>query len=154
MIEKSVAKDGQFKELELFQPEINPTELALIEDGIQAGFPSPATDHLERLLDINEYLIKNRPATFYARVKGKSMLGAGFNVGDIMVIDRSLEPGDGKIAICYLDGEFTVKRLKVEKKRNLVWLMPENEEFEPILITPENEGFLVWGIVTFIIKKV
>jgi DNA polymerase V len=96
-------------------------------------------------------LIKHPSATYYGRVKGESMKNAGINDGDLLIIDRSLEPLDGKIAVCYIDGEFTIKRIKLEK--DFCWLMPENEAYKPIKVTPDNE-FLIWGIVIHVIKSV
>jgi DNA polymerase V len=84
-------------------------------------------------------------------VSGQSMIDAGLNDNDLLVIDRSLAPAHNKIAVCFLDGEFTVKRLKVEK--NKVWLQPENKNYQAIQITEEND-FVIWGIVTNVIKKV
>jgi DNA polymerase V len=117
---------------------------------ISAGFPSPAEEYLEQVLDMNKELIKNPSSTFYGRVRGNSMIEANIKDGDILVIDKSLEPANGDIAVCFISGEFTVKRLKVEK--DYVWLMPYNKEFNPIKITPDNE-FMVWGVVSYIIHK-
>ncbi len=117
---------------------------------ISAGFPSPAEEYLEQVLDFNKDFIKNPTSTFYGRVKGNSMIGANIHNGDILVIDKSLRPYNGCIAVCFLNNEFTVKTLKVES--NEVWLMPHNKEFRPIKVTAENE-FIVWGIVTYIIHK-
>lgn len=122
-----------------------------IDAGISAGFPSPAEDFKEQRLSLDKELIKNKEATFFARVSGQSMIGAGLDDNDLLVIDRSIEPANNKIAVCFLDGEFTVKRLKVEN--NEVWLQPENPSYPIIKITPENE-FVIWGIVTNVIKKV
>lgn len=122
-----------------------------IEGGIAAGFPSPADDFAEIRISLDESLVKNKAATFYARVCGESMVGAGLDDGDLVIIDRSIEPQDNKIAVCFIDGEFTVKRLKIEKEK--LYLMPENERFKPIEITPEN-NLLIWGIVTFVVKSV
>jgi DNA polymerase V len=119
--------------------------------GISAGFPSPADDFKEQRLSLDKELIKNKEATFFARVSGQSMIGAGLDDNDLLVIDRSLEPSHDKIAVCFLDGEFTVKRLKVDGKT--VWLQPENPNYNPIKITEEN-NFVIWGIVTNVIKKV
>ncbi len=118
--------------------------------GISAGFPSPADDFKQERLSLDDMLVKNKLATFYARVSGQSMIGAGLNDNDLLVIDRSLEPEHNKIAVCFLDGEFTVKRLRVEKDG--VWLQPENANYKPIKITEENQ-FIIWGIVTNVIKK-
>lgn len=125
------------------------TLIPYFEFGLSAGFPSPAEDYTELKIDLNKELIKNRDATFFAKVKGKSMQDAGLNEGDILVIDRSLEPENGKIAVCFLDGGSTVKRIKMTKEE--CWLMPENATFEPIKVTKEND-FIIWGVVTYIIK--
>ena len=119
--------------------------------GISAGFPSPAEDFKEQRLSLDKELVKNKEATFFARVSGQSMIGAGLDDNDLLVIDRSLEPTNNKIAVCFLDGEFTVKRLKVDKDE--VWLQPENPNYPIIKITQEND-FIIWGIVTNVIKKV
>ncbi len=119
--------------------------------GVNAGFPSPADDYLDVKIDLNQELVQNPEATFYARVRGNSMIEAGLNDGDVLVIDRSLEAGNNSIAVCFLDGEFTVKRIKIEK--DFCWLVPENKEFSPIKVTSEN-NFMIWGIVAYVIKKV
>jgi DNA polymerase V len=120
------------------------------QEGISAGFPSPADDFKELRISIDQEVVRNEEATFYARVSGESMQGAGLDDGDLLVIDRSLEPADNKIAICFIDGEFTVKRLKVTK--NEVLLIPENPKYQPIKITEENE-LIIWGVVTYVVKK-
>ncbi len=124
--------------------------LPMAQQGISAGFPSPADDFLDLSIDLNKELIKHPYATFYGRVSGDSMTGAGLDDGDLLVIDKSLEPRDGKIAVCFLDGEFTVKRIKIEA--NAIWLMPENKKYKPIKVTKDNE-FVIWGIVTSVIKS-
>lgn len=136
--------------LEFFVPDYS-TELKLpfVDAGISAGFPSPADDFIELSIDLNKELIKNKDTTFFARVKGHSMKNAGINDGDLLVIDKSLEPQNNKIAVCQIDGEFTVKRIKIEE--NIVWLIAENEDYKPIKVTPEND-FMIWGIVTSSIK--
>ena len=126
------------------------TELPLVEATISAGFPSPADDYLEMRLDLNKELITNESATFYARVKGDSMTLAGISDGDLLIIDKSKTPVNGSIVVCLIDGEFTVKRL--EKQRDTFFLMPENPEFAPIKIKPEN-SVTIWGVVTYTIKK-
>ncbi|WP_432264640.1 LexA family protein [Autumnicola musiva] len=125
--------------------------LPLAECGISAGFPSPADDHLDNAIDLNQELIRNKDATFFGRVKGDSMRDAGITDGDLLIIDKSLKPASGRIAVCFIDGEFTVKRLKIEK--DAIWLVPENETYKPIRVTEDNE-FLIWGIVTNVIKAV
>jgi len=122
-----------------------------IDTGISAGFPIPAEDFEQDRVSLDEELVKNKNTTFFAKVKGQSMINAGLEDNDLLVIDRSLQPENNKIAVCYLDGEFTVKRLRVEK--NEVWLQPENPDYPIINITEEND-FLIWGIVTNVIKKV
>ena len=137
--------------LDFFTPDFTTQlDLPLAGTAIAAGFPSPAEEYLDLALDLNKELIKHPAATFYARVKGDSMVDAGIQDGDLLVIDKALEPKDGAIAVCYLDGEFTVKRLAVQEEG--VFLMPANAEFKPIQITEENE-FLVWGIVAYVIHK-
>ena len=122
----------------------------LINQGISAGFPSPADDFKEIRISLDKELVKNEEATFYARVSGDSMQGAGLENGDLLIIDRSIEPSNNKIAVCFIDGEFTVKRIKIESKK--VYLIPENKKYSPIEINEENE-LIVWGIVTYVIKK-
>ncbi|MEC3906469.1 translesion error-prone DNA polymerase V autoproteolytic subunit [Tamlana sp. 2201CG12-4] len=121
------------------------------DTGISAGFPSPAEDFKEQRLSLDRELIKNKEATFFARVNGQSMIGAGLDDNDLLVIDRSLEPANNKIAVCFLDGEFTVKRLRVDDEG--VWLKPENPNYPIIKVTDDND-FIIWGIVTNVIKKV
>ena len=122
----------------------------LIGQGISAGFPSPADDFKEARISLDKELVKNKEATFYARVSGESMVGAGLDDGDLLVIDRSLSPENGKIAVCLVDGEFTVKRIKKEK--NKLYLMPENKKYKPIELKEENE-LIIWGVVEYVIKK-
>jgi len=142
----------QSDNLAFFTPEESNSLGALFfETGISAGFPSPAEDFKQQRLSLDKELIKNKEATFFARVSGQSMIGAGLDDNDLLVIDRSLEPSNNKIAVCFLDGEFTVKRLKVD--RDEVWLQPENPSYPIIKITSEN-NFIIWGIVTNVIKKV
>jgi DNA polymerase V len=137
--------------LTFFRPDLdNPIELPYITAGIKAGFPSPAADFDGTKISLDAILVKNREATFYAKASGNSMTGAGIDDGDILVIDRSLEPQNNKVAVCFIDGEFTVKRIKITKEGAL--LMPENKAFEPIKVTDENQ-LIIWGIVTYVIKK-
>jgi DNA polymerase V len=126
-------------------------DLPLVDTGISAGFPSPADDFLDTSIDLNKALIKNKDATFYGRVKGDSMVGAGIHDGDLLIIDKSIEPKNGKIAVCFIDGDFTVKRIKITK--DVIWLIAENTNYKPIKVTKDND-FLIWGIVTNVIKSV
>ena len=137
--------------LEFYTPNYSTSmELPYVDAGIRAGFPSPADDFIELSIDLNKHLIKHKDTTFFATVKGHSMKNAGIYDGDLLVIDKSLEPQNDKIAICQIDGEFTVKRIKIDK--DVVWLIAENEDFKPIRVTTENE-LIIWGIVTASIKK-
>ncbi|MGB1042110.1 MAG: LexA family protein [Tenacibaculum sp.] len=136
----------------LLPKEVSENEGAIFMDiGISAGFPSPADDFKETRISLDEELIRNKEATFFAKVSGQSMIGAGLDDNDLLVIDRSIAPANNKIAVCFLDGEFTVKRLRVDG--NEVWLQPENPDYPIIKITEEN-NFVIWGIVTSVIKKV
>ena len=126
-------------------------KLHLSENRVSAGFPSPADDFKELRISIDQEVVRNEEDTFYARVSGDSMQGAGLDDGDLLVIDRSMEPQNNKIAVCFIEGAFTVKRLKVET--DCIYLMPENKKYSPIKISEENE-LKIWGIVTYVIKKV
>ena len=119
-------------------------KLPLYSCKISAGFPSPADDHLEKSLDLNSYLIKHPAATFFVRVSGDSMINAGINDNDILIVDRSLKPSHGKIVIAVVDGQMTVKRLY--KRSGKLILMPENKNFKPIEIT-ESMSIEIWGVV-------
>ena len=125
-------------------------ELPVITAGISAGFPSPAMDFIDLSIDMNRYLIKRPSSTFYGRVKGVSMKNCGIDDGDLLVIDKSINPSNNKIAVCYIDGEFTVKRINVNE--GACWLIPENKNYKPIKITEDND-FQIWGIVTHVIKS-
>lgn len=125
-------------------------ELPLAGSGISAGFPSPADDYIDIAIDLNKELIKNKEATFFGRVKGDSMQDGGIHNGDLLIIDKSIEPKSGKIAVCFIDGEFTVKRIEMEK--DVIWLIAENKNYPPIKVTMDND-FLIWGIVTSVIKR-
>ena len=106
---------------------------------LRAGFPSPAQDYAT-------------DATFYARVEGNSMCEAGIFDGDLVVIDKSIEAKEGDIVAAFIDGEFTLKRFKVDEHEGCAWLMPANADYKPIKVTEENT-FLVWGVMTFCIRR-
>lgn len=145
-------KSKKDKKITLFKPEYSENKIRpIVNEDIPAGFPSPAEDFKEIRISLDKELIKNEDATFYARVRGNSMIDANIEDGDLLVIDRSIEARDGKVAICMIDGEFTVKRIKMGK--DCLYLMPENEKYKSIKVTDENE-FVVWGIVTYVIKEV
>ena len=118
--------------------------------GISAGFPSPANDYLDAAIDLNKELIKNPSSTFFGRVKGLSMKDAGIDDEDILIIDKSVIPKSGMTAVCFLDGEFTLKRICIGNQ--CITLMPANHNYTPIVVTQQND-FLIWGIVTYVIKK-
>jgi len=126
-------------------------KLPIFLESVSAGFPSPAEDYIEGRLDLNDFLIRNPSATFFVRVTGDSMIEAGVYSGDILVVDRSLNPKDGSIVISVIDGELIVKRLGI--KKNKIYLIPENRKYEPIEITNEM-SFEVWGVVTTVIHSV
>jgi DNA polymerase V len=126
------------------------SQMTLLVNHIKAGFPSPAEDFMDAGIDLNQVLIKHPAATFLGRVSGDSMKDLGISDGDIVVIDKSLEVQDGKIVVCYIDGEFTMKTIKLEK--DFCWLMPANENYKPIKVTADND-FIVWGVVTYVIKS-
>ena len=117
--------------------------------GISAGFPSPAADHIEADIDLIKLLVKNKPSTFFGRVKGDSMTDIGIDDGDILIVDKSLPYKDNCIAVCFVDQEFTVKRILIDK--DVCWLIAENGKYPPIKVTSESE-FIIWGVVTSVIK--
>lgn len=124
--------------------------LTLFSNKVPAGFPSPADDHADEKLDINDHLIKNPSSTFYVRVSGDSMIGAGIHPNDLLVVDRSLKPESGKIIIAVLNGELTVKRLR--QRRSKLTLVSENPNYQPIPIFEEMD-FSIWGVVTNVIHS-
>ncbi len=124
--------------------------LPYANEGIQAGFPSPAQDYINETIDLNRELIKHPAATFFGRVSGDSMIEEGIEEGDILVIDKSLEPMDGDLAVCCVEGNFTLKRISIED--NCIKLIASNKAFKPIVITADD-SFYIWGIVTYTIKK-
>ena len=139
------------KDLQLHKIDISTSlPLKYADEGIRAGFPSPAQDYLEQAIDLNKELIKHPASTFYGRVIGDSMRDEGIEEGDILIIDKSLELLDDDLAVCFIDGEFTVKRLRLAT--DAPWLVPSNPDYPLIKVTKENE-FIVWGIVTYTIKK-
>jgi SOS-response transcriptional repressors (RecA-mediated autopeptidases) len=135
--------------LQIFLPDEDETELPLSE-GIKTGFPSPAEDFQNITLNITQKIVKNPASTFYARVSGSSMIDDGISDGDILVVDKSVQPYEGCIAICFVDGEFTLKH--VEIKPDCIMLVRANKSFKPIKVTPE-EDFVIWGVVRYVIKK-
>lgn len=126
--------------------------LPFADQGVRAGFPSPAQDYMTDSIDLNRELIRHPATTFYARASGDSMKDCGIDDGDLLVIDKSLEPQDGDIVVAFIDGEFTLKTVRFDEKDNCIWLVPANREYSPIKITEEN-NFLIWGVLTYNIKR-
>ena len=145
---KSQIKSG----VEVLLTKNNATELLIpiFTSRVQAGFPSPADDHLEDTLDLNTHLIQHQEATFFVKAQGDSMIGAGIHQGDILIVDKSLTPKSGKIVIAVVDGEFTVKRL--HKYKGNITLKAENPEFKDIKIRGTDE-LIIWGVVTSVIHQ-
>ena len=140
------------KVVEIFKADITTKQaLPLYLSRIKAGFPSPAEDYLDKKLDLNEHLIKHPASTFFVKVKGDSMVGAGINSGDILIVDRSLEPKDKRIVVAVVNGDFTVKR--ISKKGDKLSLLSENPKYSPIEIK-DGMDFEVWGVVIHVIHSV
>lgn len=138
--------------LEWFKPDgSTPSEAPLMNSGVHAGFPSPADDSIEQPLDLNKLVAPNPHTTFFARVVGDCMKDAHIEDGDLLVVDKAAEVIDEDIIVTFIDGEFTLKRIKFDGSR--VWLVPENSKYEPVEVFPEND-FRVWGVVRFVIKDV
>lgn len=139
------------QEPSIFDPELkSPLPLPLFASPISAGFPAFADHLLEQSLDLNQYLIRHPAATFFVRVDGDSMIGAGIRKEDILIVDRSLEPANGKIVIAVVNGEFTVKRIRKDGQK--VVLEAENPRYPSLEIDPSWD-FQVWGVVTYVIHK-
>jgi DNA polymerase V len=122
----------------------------LYQQPVTAGFPSPAEDHIDTKLDLNRHYVRNPAATFYVRVDGDSMTGAGIHSGDLLIVDRSIEPVPGKVVIAVINGEHTVKRLR--RDGNRILLMAENPNYAPIEVS-ELEELHIWGVVTEVIHS-
>ena len=139
---------------------------------VHAGFPSPAQDYMNSFIDLNKELVRHPAATFFARVVGDSMVDAGVEEGDVLVVDKSLEPQEGDMAVCFIDGEFALKYISFRDpgkpstplkdlpkasykilEQGKMWLLPANRKYPPIEVTESND-FTVWGVVTYVIKKV
>lgn len=141
----------QTREVTIFSVPVSSVALApLMGERVRAGFPSPAENYIEDQLDLNQYCVKNPPATFFVRVDGDSMTGAGIGRGDLLVVDRSLTAGSEDVIVAIVDGEFTLKRLVLRDGR--VFLRPENPRHRTIEITEDME-FQVWGRVTKVVHE-
>jgi DNA polymerase V len=148
--DSNIIKDSDT--LKILKPDVlHKYQLPMFLESVSAGFPSPADDYMETALDLNDLLIKNPAATFFVRVTGDSMINSGIYSGDILVVDRSLDPKDGSVVIAVINGELTVKRLNY--KNGTIYLVPENKFYQPIKIT-EDMNFEVWGVVRSVIHSV
>ena len=127
-------------------------EIPLVEGTIKAGFPSPAQDYVTDSIDLNRELVRHKETTFCARVSGHSMIKAGINDGDIVVIDKSLDAKSGDIVAAWIDGGFTLKEFQKDKSGEFGWLIPANDEYQPIKVTAEND-FVIWGVLTYTIHR-
>ena len=125
-------------------------DIDLFDTPVMAGFPSPAEDYVEKKLDLNEHLITHPAATFFVKVEGESMKEANIFKGDIIIVDRSIQPENGSIVVAVVNQEFTLKRLLIKEKK--IFLQPENKDYLPMEIKPDW-NFEVWGVVTYIIHK-
>lgn len=125
-------------------------KLPLFLASVKAGFPSPADDFVEKKLDLNEHLIQHPAATFFVRVDGDSMKNASISKGDILIVDRALEAHDGRIVVAVINGEFTVKRIRLKGEE--LFLEPENPNYPPIQVDQEMD-FQIWGVVTYVIHQ-
>lgn len=145
----SLKSDDSIKEIEPADTSKH-IELPFFDTKVQAGFPSPAEDHLEQRLDLNSLVIENPSATFFVRVAGESMKDVGINDGDILVVDRSIEIWENRIVVAVIDSEFTIKRFT--RQADSVVLEAENPDYPAIKIIPETD-FAVWGVVCWTLKK-
>lgn len=136
---------------EITKPSLSSTALAsAVLSSVQAGFPSPADDFSEKELDLNALVVKKPAATFFVKVEGESMINAGICSGDLLVVDRSIEPKNGQIVVAVVNGEFTVKRLKIGALG--CFLVPENNKYPTLKVDGEDEC-RIWGVVTYVIHK-
>lgn len=127
-------------------------DLPYADAGVKAGFPSPAQDYMSESIDLNSELIRQKESTFYARVDGDSMEGAGIYDGDIVIIDKALEAHNGNYVVAYIDGEFTLKKFQLDEGGNGAWLIPANKKYNPIHVDANND-FRIWGVVTGVVRK-
>ncbi len=127
-------------------------QLDFVEGNIFAGFPNPADNYIEQSIDLNRELVKHPANTFFARVCGDSLIDAGVEEGDLLIIDKSIEPSDGDMIVAFIDGDFTLKFVHKDKNSDFIWLKPANDDYPPIKVLPDN-NFIVWGVVTYTIKR-
>ena len=146
----NLSRSSNVEEVNLAYKNTTHNPLVLFEHKVPAGFPSPADDHVEKRLDLNEYLIKKSDATFFVKIKGDSMVDASINDGDIVIVDRSMQAKVGDIVLASVDGNFTIKTLSKYKLNPR--LLPANEKYKPIEIN-DNTQFELWGVVTGAVRK-
>ena len=146
---KSLKKENEITDIRQFDP-VTKIEIPLATERVQAGFPSPAQDYVDKKLDLNDFLINNANATFIVRANSLSMLNAGIDINDALIVDRSIGAQHRDIVIACVDNEFTVKRLIIDSKG--CWLKAENEGY-PDIHPQEGQQFEIWGVVTNVIKK-
>jgi len=147
---QAVSELGLSQTPERFAFDAPPSELRLLVHGLSAGFPSPAGDYVEDALDLNQYLIQNKPATFLFTVRGDSMMGASIEDGDKVVVDKALKPKHKDIVVAVVDGEYTIKRLY--QLRGRIELQPESPNYQPITFNEGNE-LQIWGVVVGVVRK-
>ncbi|MDR7655475.1 LexA family protein [Acinetobacter junii] len=135
--------------ISLIEPSIN-MSIAVALEKVSAGFPSPAQDYIDKKIDMNEHLISNECATFIVKVGSLSMKNAGIDIDDELIVDRSLDAKHDDIVVALVDNDFTVKRLKIEQHRT--WLKAENPDYDDIHLK-DGQQLIIWGVVTFILKK-
>ncbi|MCF0191494.1 MAG: translesion error-prone DNA polymerase V autoproteolytic subunit [Marinilabiliaceae bacterium] len=138
------------QKIEFFEPDIESSVSIELSGEVHAGFPSPAQDYTEGSIDLNKELVRHPASTFYARVVGNSMIDEGIDQGDILVVDKSLDPQNGDMAVCYVDNEFALKF--IDKRDDKIFLVSGNKNYPDIEILPGSD-FVVWGVVTYTIKK-
>lgn len=139
--------------MKFYKPENGPDVwIPLYMSGVQAGFPSPADDYIERSIDLNREFVKDAACTFFARMSGESMTGDHLDPGDLLLVDKSVKPFHNCIAICFIAGEFTVKRMLFDDKAKSITLMPSNPKFSPIVIS-EGDELIVFGVVRSIHRE-
>ena len=149
-VPKKLKTDGSISAIYGLE-ESSSLELPLFSARVAAGFPSPAEDHLESRLDLNQHLIRNPSSTFFVRAAGESMMEAGIYDQDLLIVDRSIEKRNRRVVIATLNGEFTVKRLVQDEEG--IFLVAENPDFDSIPIRVDSD-FSVWGVVTYVIHQV
>ena len=140
---------NDIKDIQPITP-IEPFSVSTLGEAVPAGFPSPAQDYVDEGIDLNRELIRHPASTFCARVAGDSMRDCGIDDGDLLIIDKALTPKEGSVAVCFVDGEFTLKRISI--RTDGIWLEPANPQYQALQVT-DGSNFLVWGIVWYVVKS-